>query len=89
MASPRCRKALNGCDYISNYFVAIGKSECVEIIYKMFEGKSDNGDEISMQELENGLSILSVRNLKNLKGLMIHLYSSEDGFKIMTQKVSS
>ncbi len=26
----------------------------------MFEGKSDNGDEISMQELENGLSILSV-----------------------------
>ncbi len=40
--------------------VAIGKSDRIETIHKMFEENSDSGAEISMQEIKNGLSILSV-----------------------------
>ncbi len=60
MASSRCRTALNGCDNISNYLVAIGKSECVERVFKVLKEKSGNDSEISMQEIEGDLSILSV-----------------------------
>ena len=69
MASSCRRKAVNGCDYISNYLVAIGKTESVETLFRDFDGKSCGDSEISIHEIKNGFSILSVSKSEKFEKL--------------------
>ncbi len=49
--------------------VAIGKTESVETLFKDFDGKSGGGSEISIHEIKNGFSILSVSKSEKFEKL--------------------
>lgn len=59
----------NGRDYISNYLVAIGKSNSVETLFKIFDEKGGSDSEISMHEIKNGYSILSISKSEKFEKL--------------------